>query len=150
MIYQVFITPKTILLFFASYNGYNLLCSNTTLLKGLSFDRSYRSYSAERKPEIQSYILKIDIQDLCDTGAQFYLLSSQVNSWELIFKYPLDSAKTLGKMQKYGMRREWRRERKVVEVKFTDSLYEDSCFYPLGKPSLFSKFKCGPTSLSSS
>ena len=45
--------------FFVSYNGYNLLCSNTTLLKGLSFDRSYRSYSAERKPEIQSYIVKL-------------------------------------------------------------------------------------------
>ena len=53
-------------------------------------------------------------------------------------------------MQKYGMRREWRRERKEVEVNFTDSLYEDSCFYRLGKPLLFFKFKCGPTLLSSS
>ena len=65
------------------------------------------------------------------------------------FRIPI-SEKTLGKMQKYGMRREWRRERKEVEVNFTDSLYEDRCFYPLGKPLLLFKFKCGPTSLSSS
>ena len=51
------------------------------------------------------------------------------------FHIPI-SEKTSGKMQKYGMRRGWRRERKEVKVNFTDSLYEDSCFYPLGKPLL--------------
>ena len=65
------------------------------------------------------------------------------------FHVPI-SEKTSGKMQNYGMRWGWRRERKEVEVNFTDSLYEDSCFYPLGKPLLFFRFKCGPTSLSSS
>ena len=43
----------------------------------------------------------------------------------------------------------------ALEVNFTDSLYDDiaissSCFCPLGKPFLFFKFKCEPTSLWSS
>ena len=67
---------KSNFIFFSFLQRYNLLCSNTTLLKGLSIEhittiknklnfkrdeshRSYRRYSPERKPEIQAYIVKL-------------------------------------------------------------------------------------------
>ena len=157
---------KQFYFFFSFLQRYNLLCSNTTLLNGLSIEhittiknklnfkrdeshRSYRRYSAERKPEIQAYIVKLPFKTSAIPvhSSTCWARKSTAGSW---FSCTHISEKTSGKMQKYGMRWGWRRERKEVEVNFTDSLYEDSCFYPLGKPLLFFRFKWRPTSLSSS
>ena len=121
MIYHVFITTKAILFFFSFLQRYNLLCSNTTLLKGLSIEhittiknklnfkrdeshRSYRRYSAERKPEIQAYIVKLHSRPLRYryTALPVKLASPQLGA---DFHIPI-SVKTLGKMQKYSMRRD--------------------------------------------
>ena len=110
--------------FFSFLQQYTLLCSNTTLLKGLSFEhittittklkrdqnhRSCRRYCAERKPEIQDYIVKLPFKTSAIPVHRSVELASQQLGAD--FHIPI-SEKTLGKMQKYGMRREWRKERK--------------------------------------
>ena len=47
---------------------------------------TYASFAvAERKPEKNSGLYRIQTLDLCDTGAAFYQLSQQAN-WEQVVK----------------------------------------------------------------